>query len=94
MKVKTCGIKNLQDALVSIENNAWALGFNFYKPSPRFVTPEVTKEIISKLPKKTIKIGVFVKQNHNEILNIMKNINLDFAQVYEDLPCGIEEKNQ
>ena len=49
VKVKVCGITNLADAEMALQCGADALGFNFYRPSPRYVTPEKARAIVQAL---------------------------------------------
>ncbi|MBI2360331.1 MAG: phosphoribosylanthranilate isomerase [Deltaproteobacteria bacterium] len=51
VKVKVCGITNMEDALKAIEYGADALGFNFYPPSPRRIAPETARAILADLPR-------------------------------------------
>jgi len=69
VKIKICGITNLDDALAAVEAGADMLGFNFYRPSPRFIEPTRARAIIEKLPAKTIAVGVFVNERDPRIVS-------------------------
>jgi phosphoribosylanthranilate isomerase len=64
VKVKVCGITNLEDALSAVAAGADALGFNFYRRSPRYIAPEDARRIISELPRAAgvLCVGVFVNE--------------------------------
>ena len=58
--IKICGITNQEDALASIEYGANALGFNFYRPSPRYTVPQEVQSILELLPEQVLKVAVVV----------------------------------
>jgi phosphoribosylanthranilate isomerase len=82
--IKICGTTNLEDALMSVEAGADALGFVFYEKSPRNVTPEVVREIVAKLPEKIEKVGVFVNQSFEFMENVADRTCLTAIQMHLD----------
>ena len=71
--IKICGITNLNDAHASIAAGVDALGFNFYKPSPRYIAPESAREIINTLPVSILTVGVFVNEDSPESVKRVAN---------------------
>jgi phosphoribosylanthranilate isomerase len=84
MRVKICGITNLQDALDAVNAGADALGFVFYKNSPRYIEPLKAKEIIEKLPPFVQAVGLFVNENENFINEVCKDSKVQLAQIIDD----------
>lgn len=84
MKVKTCGITNIEDALLCESLGTDALGFIFYKGSKRFVEPEEAEKIISKLSPFTVKVGVFVNSSSEEINKTATEVKLNVVQLHGD----------
>ncbi len=83
-KVKICGVTDLSDALLSAELGADALGFNFYKRSPRYIDPISVGTITKRLPKDLLKVGVFVKEPLARITEIADIAGLDAIQMHGD----------
>jgi phosphoribosylanthranilate isomerase len=72
VKIKVCGITNLDDAIRAVELGADFLGFNFYAPSPRYIAPEKARAIASEVPPQVGKVALFVnepKENINRIID-------------------------
>lgn len=83
--IKICGITNIDDALAAVTAGADALGFNFYRPSPRYVTPQTAREIIAKLPMSVLTVGVFVNEDSpKSVLNIANEAGITALQLHGD----------
>jgi phosphoribosylanthranilate isomerase len=83
-KVKICGITNYDDAAAALDLGADLLGFNFYRPSPRYVKPQEAAAIIRKLPAFIDVSGVFVNSPLEEIREIAALCQLDWVQLHGD----------
>lgn len=86
VKVKICGITNLEDALASLFNGAGAIGFVFYKKSPRYISPLQARNISRILPKKIARVGVFVDEKVSTVKRIAKFCGLDMLQFHGEEP--------
>jgi phosphoribosylanthranilate isomerase len=84
VKVKICGITNLEDTLKIAKLKPDALGFVFYKKSPRYVSVAKALQIIWHLPRKIKKVGVFVNEKENNIKDIASSLKLDILQFHGD----------
>ena len=82
MRVKICGITNLEDALVCVENGADALGFVFYEKSPRYISPISARKIIEKLPPFVERVGLFVNTDANEVNEVAQISRISLAQIH------------
>ncbi|HXH50375.1 MAG TPA: phosphoribosylanthranilate isomerase [Terriglobia bacterium] len=61
-RIKVCGITRLEEALLAVELGASALGFNFYPPSPRYISPAEARAIIERLPPFVEAVGVYANE--------------------------------
>jgi phosphoribosylanthranilate isomerase len=90
MRIKICGITNLEDALAAIDSGADFLGFNFYPKSPRYLTPEHCAQIQSAIRNHQSAIhtvGIFVNESHEHVAAILDQCGLDLAQLHgEETP--------
>ncbi len=82
--IKICGITNEQDAAAALSAGADALGFVFYRKSPRWVDPAVAGRIIKSLPPFVAAVGVFVNEEVKVVRDLMDGCGLTLAQLHGD----------
>lgn len=84
LRVKICGITNINDALHAVDAGADALGFIFYPESPRYIPPDTARSIIARLPPFTSSVGVFVNADRDDIQRVIKECELSLVQLHGD----------
>jgi len=82
VRIKICGITNLEDARLAAELGAHALGFIFYPKSPRAVAPDAAREIIRNLPPLVMTVGVFVDEEAELVRETAERAGLDWVQLH------------
>ena len=80
MRVKICGITQLEDAVAAVDYGADAIGFVLYSQSPRFVEPHRVQEIISQLPPYITTVGLFVNPEVSEVQRVVDFCGIDLIQ--------------
>ncbi len=84
MKVKICGITNLEDAGMAAACGAWALGFVFYEKSPRSISARAAARIISGLPSSVLPVGVFVNATLEQLRKTAARTGIRAYQLHGD----------
>lgn len=74
----------MQDALAAVQNGCDAIGLVFYRPSPRYVSPEVAAQIVNSLPPFVTAVGLFVDATESEIRSALSQVRLDILQFHGD----------
>lgn len=88
VKVKICGITNIEDAMAAVDFGADALGFVFVKKSPRYIQPKKAAQIIDELPIFIQTVGVFANETTENIEAVISMARLDMAQLHgEESPA-------
>jgi phosphoribosylanthranilate isomerase len=86
-RVKICGITRLEDALLAADLGAAALGFNFYKPSPRYIEPQAARDIVRKLPPFVTAVGVFANEvEADRVVRVARQAGVQAVQLHGAAP--------
>lgn len=85
VQLKICGITSLADARAALDCGAQYLGFNFYRPSPRYIAPPEARRIIEQLPRAIVSVGIFVNQDQPaDVLELLQASGAQLAQLHGD----------
>jgi len=82
IRVKVCGITNLEDALVAALAGADALGFNFWPRSPRYIAPRAAANIIAQLPPLVTSVAVVVDEPPAQVARLARKSGVRAVQLH------------
>ena len=82
MKVKICGINDAASFDTVIDAGADWVGFVFFPPSPRYITPEAAAALSARAPGGPPRVGLFVNPTADQIAATLDVIRLDVLQLY------------
>ena len=85
-RVKICGLTRPDDVIFAVKAGADALGFVFYKQSPRYVSPEIARELANLVPAWVSTVGLFVNSEFNEISEVADYVGVSHVQLHGDEP--------
>ena len=93
--LKICGMTRVGDALHAVREGATAIGFVFWKGSPRYIEPERAGEIAAALPATVTTVGVFVNEPVAAIRETARVAGLRMVQLHgEETPAYMEQIDQ
>lgn len=81
--IKICGLKNMEDIQLCIDNGANALGFIYNVPeSPRNLSKLELENLLKQIPKGIKKVIIIKANNTSEVLQIMNDVKADLYQIH------------
>jgi phosphoribosylanthranilate isomerase len=84
MRIKICGITDLDDARRCVAAGADALGFIFVEGTPRYVTPDAAARIVAALPPFVTPVGVFWNHAAGHVKAVAEQCGLGALQFHGD----------
>ena len=83
-RIKICGLTREEDVDAAVAAGADAIGFVFYPPSPRYVTPERAAELARRIPPFVDVVGLFVNADPAKVLATCASVPLNLLQFHGD----------
>jgi Phosphoribosylanthranilate isomerase len=83
-RIKICGLTRNADVMAVVDAGADALGFVFYPESPRYVTADAARELITVLPPFVTAVGLFVNASKDEVTRTAQQTGISLLQFHGD----------
>jgi phosphoribosylanthranilate isomerase len=86
-KAKICGIKTPDALDAAIAGGASHVGFVFFPPSPRHLSPDDAAALAARVPSHVRKVGVFVDPEDRDLERAVTTGSLDILQLHATSPA-------
>ncbi|UCV02859.1 phosphoribosylanthranilate isomerase [Dechloromonas denitrificans] len=83
-RIKICGLTRAEDVDAAVAAGADALGFVFYPPSPRYVTPQQAAELVKRIPPFVDVVGLFVNETAETVRSVCRQVPISLLQFHGD----------
>ena len=87
--IKICGVTSADDIRAAVDAGATAIGFNFYRRSPRFLTLSQAQTLAEGVPAGIDRVGVFVSPATEELEAAVQSVPLDTIQLHGYVPAPL-----
>lgn len=92
LQVKICGVKTREAVEAAVTGGAAFIGFNFFRPSPRYVTPEAAGQLAALVPPQVKKVAVLADPAADELQKIFAHFKPDMLQLHgKEPPHRVQE---
>ena len=92
VRAKICGVNSRAALDAAIACGAGFVGFNFYPPSPRALTPEAAAALAAAVPPVIARVGLFVDDPDERIAEILARVALDMLQLHgKETPTRVDD---
>jgi phosphoribosylanthranilate isomerase len=93
LQIKICGVKTKEAVDATVEGGAAFIGFNFFKPSPRYVTPQAAADLARPIPGYRVRsVAVTVDPTDDELKAIFGAFRPDYIQLHgKENPSRVAE---
>ncbi|MBU3598958.1 phosphoribosylanthranilate isomerase [Polynucleobacter sp. 30F-ANTBAC] len=83
-RIKFCGFTRSIDVDAAVRLGVDALGFVFYEPSPRYVSPEVAATLVGRMPGGMDAVALVVNPTDEQVLRIKDRMPVSLWQFHGD----------
>lgn len=83
-RIKICGLTRPEDVREAVTAGADAIGFVFYSPSPRYVSPQKAADLVALVPPFVTRVGLFVNADPVDVRQVLEAVPLELLQFHGD----------